>query len=132
MKLNIETDNMHVLGALKQCFEELGDTAALKHVNDTIHANRTPVTQLSKECIEAMPLQNLSRIFDSLEKQKLPNLFVSHGLITYGRTMGFLGDQDFLDAETMTRELLPVPNWHWNLNTGYRFMGSYLMYAPFG
>lgn len=43
-------------------------------------------------------------------------VFVSQGLATWGRATSFLNDPKFLSIVDKYSELLPIPNWHWNLS----------------
>ncbi|HTI66466.1 MAG TPA: TylF/MycF/NovP-related O-methyltransferase [Caulobacteraceae bacterium] len=52
----------------------------------------------------------------SVENDASP-VFVSHGLATWLKTHSFLGDQRFMELAARHAHLLPLANWHWNLQT---------------
>lgn len=59
---------------------------------------------------------DLLRLLQSLEKQhpKFP-VFVGAGMATWQKTPPFLDDERFLALEQKYATLLPIANWHWNL-----------------
>jgi len=44
-------------------------------------------------------------------------VFVGEGLATWYKTLPFLGDPRFMELADKHAHLLPLPNWHWNLQT---------------
>jgi hypothetical protein len=53
-----------------------------------------------------------------LEKQYAPMpAFVGSGLATWQKTIPFMDDERFMALEEKHQHLLPIPNWHWNLQT---------------
>ncbi|THD57781.1 TylF/MycF/NovP-related O-methyltransferase [Phenylobacterium sp.] len=57
-------------------------------------------------------LQDLKR-FEAEDSQ----VFVSAGMITWMKNIPFLDDERFMALEEKHQHLLPIPNWHWNLQT---------------
>ena len=55
-------------------------------------------------------------VLESLEKIGGP-VFVSEGLATWQKTLPFMDDERFLELAGKHAHLLPIPNWHWNLQT---------------
>jgi O-methyltransferase len=55
-------------------------------------------------------------VLQSLEKIG-PHAFVSEGLATWQKTLPFMDDERFLELASKHAHLLPIPNWHWNLQT---------------
>jgi hypothetical protein len=55
-------------------------------------------------------------ILRDLEKKHAP-VFVGAGLATWMKTVPFLGDERFMALEEKHQGLLPIANWHWNLQT---------------
>jgi hypothetical protein len=51
-----------------------------------------------------------------IEKSAL-NCFAAPGLLTWDKSLPFLDDKRFMDLVDRHSELLPIPNWHWSLNT---------------
>jgi hypothetical protein len=45
------------------------------------------------------------------------NVFVGEGLATWHKTLPFFDDPRFVDLADKHSQLLPMPNWHWNLQT---------------
>jgi hypothetical protein len=45
------------------------------------------------------------------------NVFVGEGLATWLKTLPFMEDARFVDLAAKHAGLLPIPNWHWNLQT---------------
>jgi O-methyltransferase len=45
------------------------------------------------------------------------DIFVGEGLATWHKTLPFYEDDRFLELSEKHAHLLPLPNWHWNLNT---------------
>lgn len=58
----------------------------------------------------------LMGVLEALEPT-LSDIFVGDGLATWLKTPPFLEDQRFMDLVERHRTLLPVANWHWNLQT---------------
>lgn len=120
MKLQIETEDIVVLSAMKKAFAEIGNVAGAEHIDKYIDSNRLCLAKLSRKGLTESDSSNAPRmlkIFDILEAEGLLNLFVGNGLITHSRIGGFAQDADFVAAANSTRSLLPVPCWEWNLNT---------------
>jgi hypothetical protein len=46
-----------------------------------------------------------------------PTAFVTDGLATWGRILPFYEDARFVELAQKHSHLLPLPNWHWNLQT---------------
>lgn len=59
---------------------------------------------------------DLLNLLKQLESQN-PMVFVGAGLATWGKTAPFLDDERFMALEAKHAGLLPLPNWHWNLQT---------------
>ena len=57
------------------------------------------------------------QILQALEKQKFANPFVADGLATWLKTLPFAADGKFQELAEKHASLLPLANWHWNLNT---------------
>lgn len=55
-------------------------------------------------------------VLESLEKIG-PHVFISEGLATWLKTLPFMEDERFLELASKHANLLPIPNWHWNLQT---------------
>lgn len=55
-------------------------------------------------------------IIKSLES-KVPSAFVGSGLATWRKTLPFYDDERFMQIAQKNAHLLPLPNWHWNLQT---------------
>lgn len=71
--------------------------------------------------LAATPLRNgrtqiLLNIANALRGYR-ETAFVSEGLATWHKTLPFLEDPRFLELADKHRHLLPIPNWHWNLQT---------------
>ena len=47
----------------------------------------------------------------------VPKVFVGAGLATWQKTLPFLEDARFVELADRHADLLPLPNWHWNLQT---------------
>lgn len=60
--------------------------------------------------------QPLRRVLRELEQNAL-DVFVGHGLATWGKTLPFFEDPRFLELADRHSQLLPMANWHWNLQT---------------
>jgi O-methyltransferase len=45
------------------------------------------------------------------------NVFIGEGLATWEKSLPFLEDERFIELAQKHADLLPVPNWHWNLQT---------------
>ncbi len=50
-------------------------------------------------------------------EEESDQVFVSAGLITWMKNVPFLDDERFMALEEKHQHLLPIPNWHWNLQT---------------
>jgi O-methyltransferase len=46
-----------------------------------------------------------------------PHVFVGEGLATWHKTLPFMDDERFIELAAKHAHLLPIPNWHWNLQT---------------
>lgn len=55
-------------------------------------------------------------VLDALEPYR-PTAFVADGLATWLKILPFYDDPRFVEIADRHRELLPSPNWHWNLQT---------------
>lgn len=44
-------------------------------------------------------------------------IFITAGMATWLKTVPFLDDERFMAIEEKLQALLPIPNWHWNLQT---------------
>lgn len=60
--------------------------------------------------------QALVRVSHELEVLN-PDVFVADGMATWGKSTPFLDDERFVALADKHAELLPIPNWHWNLQT---------------
>jgi len=47
----------------------------------------------------------------------MPNIFIGEGIATWMKTLPFMEDEKFLALVDKHAGLLPLANWHWNLNT---------------
>jgi len=45
------------------------------------------------------------------------NIFMGEGLVTWNKTLPFMDDEKFKMLVDKHADLLPIPNWHWNLQT---------------
>ncbi len=61
-------------------------------------------------------LANLAAL-KALETEAYANPFVTDGLATWLKILPFAEDDRFHELAEKHAELLPLPNWHWNLNT---------------
>lgn len=61
-------------------------------------------------------LSVLLAVLDALEPHR-QTAFVSEGLATWGKILPFLDDSRFRTLSEAHSGLLPIPNWHWNLQT---------------
>jgi O-methyltransferase len=59
---------------------------------------------------------DLMRLLKQLEGQ-YAQVFVGSGIATWQKTQPFLDDERFMTLEEKHAHLLPLPNWHWNLQT---------------
>ena len=59
---------------------------------------------------------DLMRLLKQLEAQNA-QVFVGEGIATWQKTLPFLDDERFMMLAERYSELLPLPNWHWNLQT---------------
>lgn len=46
-----------------------------------------------------------------------PNVFICEGMATWRKTTPFFEDERFVELAEKHAALLPIPNWHWNLQT---------------
>ena len=46
-----------------------------------------------------------------------PNVYVGEGMATWMKTLPFFDDPRFVEISTRHADLLPIQNWHWNLQT---------------
>jgi O-methyltransferase len=56
-------------------------------------------------------------ILQALDAEAFANPFISDGLATWLKILPFADDERFQDLSDKHAALLPIPNWHWNLNT---------------
>ncbi|HET6972046.1 MAG TPA: TylF/MycF/NovP-related O-methyltransferase [Phenylobacterium sp.] len=56
-------------------------------------------------------------VLASVEQIAPGSMFVSDGLATWMKAAPFLEDRRFMDLALRHADLLPIPNWHWNLQT---------------
>lgn len=54
---------------------------------------------------------------EAIERTKTANAFIGEGLATWMKSPAFSRDSRFLQLVEQHAGLLPVANWHWNLNT---------------
>lgn len=59
----------------------------------------------------------LLKFLAELEARKFANPFVSEGMVTWFKTLPFASDEKFQALAEKHSALLPIPNWHWNLQT---------------
>ncbi|MDB5419529.1 MAG: hypothetical protein JWP50_2948 [Phenylobacterium sp.] len=59
---------------------------------------------------------SLLRLLKDLEGQH-KQVFVGDGMATWLKTIPFLDDERFMELEAKHAHLLPIANWHWNLQT---------------
>ncbi|MBL8770413.1 MAG: class I SAM-dependent methyltransferase [Phenylobacterium sp.] len=57
------------------------------------------------------------KALDDLEAIPNANVFIGDGLATWLKALPFFEDQRFLDIAQRHADLLPIRNWHWNLQT---------------
>ncbi len=55
-------------------------------------------------------------VLESIEKLG-PHVFVGEGLATWSKTLPFMADARFVELASKHAHLLPIANWHWNLQT---------------
>lgn len=70
--------------------------------------------------LAAAPSRRAETMLDVLvaaEQTGAEHAFVSDGLATWLKTLPFQGDARFMELADRHSDLLPIPNWHWNLNT---------------
>jgi len=60
--------------------------------------------------------QPMRHILRELEQNAL-DVFVGHGLATWNKTLPFFEDDRFVELADKHSHLLPMTNWHWNLQT---------------
>jgi hypothetical protein len=78
----------------------------------------------SREQLLSSSNSTLLEIQRSIETVCLPaqgvadrgGVFVSVGIATWGRATSFLNDPKFLNILERYSDLLPLPNWHWNMS----------------
>lgn len=63
---------------------------------------------------QAMSIELLKRM-QELEATQPPPVFVGAGMSTWLKTVPFLDDERFMALEEKHQHLLPIANWHWNL-----------------
>jgi len=56
-------------------------------------------------------------VLKAIEEIRPRRPFVSEGLATWLKTLPFMDDPRFMELAERHSRLLPVPNWHWNLQT---------------
>jgi hypothetical protein len=74
----------------------------------------------TRQGLAAAPVESTAmqlRILAELEARNYSNPFVSEGLVTWFKTLPFAADEKFQDLAEKHGPLLPIPNWHWNLQT---------------
>jgi hypothetical protein len=59
----------------------------------------------------------LLRLVEELEAGSAPLAFVSEGMATWLKTLPFADDARFQELAETHADLLPIANWHWNLQT---------------
>jgi O-methyltransferase len=57
------------------------------------------------------------KLLAELEAHNVQDAFVSLGMVTWLKTLPFGDDEKFQELADKHRGLLPIPNWHWNLQT---------------
>ncbi|MGZ6013017.1 MAG: TylF/MycF/NovP-related O-methyltransferase [Caulobacteraceae bacterium] len=57
------------------------------------------------------------KLLAELEAHNVQDAFVSPGMLTWLKTLPFANDRKFQELADKHRMLLPIPNWHWNLQT---------------
>jgi len=67
----------------------------------SVRNNRTPMTRGALKLLE----------------RGIRDVFVGEGLATWSKTMAFYDDPRFIELADRHAHLLPLPNWHWNLQT---------------
>lgn len=118
--MNLDTNDIHILNAVKKSLIERGKAEDAENIDVAMDTLRTPVGIEARRSIKGSNFVDapiMLEILDLLEGKGYKNAFVGHGIITHSRISSFVSDRDFLETEAATRELLPVPCWHWNLNT---------------
>ena len=74
---------------------------------------------LAREGLAATPSAEtpaMLRVLAELDKLGF-HAFVSNGLATWRKTLPFFEDRRFVELATKHAGLLPIANWHWNLQT---------------
>ena len=67
----------------------------------SVRNSRTPMTRGALKLLE----------------RGIRDVFVGEGLATWSKTMPFYDDPRFIELADRHAHLLPLPNWHWNLQT---------------
>jgi hypothetical protein len=62
-----------------------------------------------------IPTLHLLRTLEEQRVHANQQLFVGAGMATWQKTIPFMDDERFLALEGKYASLLPIPNWHWNL-----------------
>jgi hypothetical protein len=66
-----------------------------------VRNNRSPMTRAALKLME----------------RDVRDVFVGEGLATWHKTLPFYDDERFIELADKHAHLLPLPNWHWNLQT---------------
>lgn len=87
-------------------------------LQETPVANRPPV--LSRLGLAQHPkprTKSMLRMLQVAEEIDPQNAFISDGMAMWFKSQPHLEDDRFVELAGRHRELLPIPNWHWNLGT---------------
>jgi O-methyltransferase len=78
-----------------------------------------PPALLSRLGLARQPSADTAAMFAALGALEplSPNLFIGEGLATWRKTLPFFEDARFREIADKLATLLPLPNWHWNLQT---------------
>jgi hypothetical protein len=92
--------------------------------NEYLHGRKVinPISTLSRKQLLQLNVKELLEIQRGIEAAVIPTslwsrgVFVSPGLATWGRATSFSKDERFNTLVEKYSDLLPLPNWQWNLS----------------
>ena len=101
--MNFDTNDMHILNAVKRSLVERGKLDDAANVDTAMDSVRSPVGLESRKSIRQSSFSEKAKmleILDLMEGKGYINPFVGHGIITHNRITSFAADQDFVAAQT--------------------------------
>lgn len=77
---------------------------------------RTILVRMGLASTPHVKTKTMQKVFQILDEET-PLAFVGNGLATWLKTLPFYEDERFRTLAAKHGELMPMPNWHWNLTT---------------